>query len=72
MSLVDVFQPAAECGGFIQFNLTLFLSTFATLKTVFVLDRKPKRGRKNSGSRSVLHPGHSSQRSKVTNGHVAH
>lgn len=41
--LVDTSQPAAECGGFIQFNSTLFVLTFATLKTVLVLVRNPER-----------------------------
>lgn len=40
--LVDTSQPAAECGGFVQFNSTLFVLTFATLKTVLVLVRNPE------------------------------
>lgn len=54
--LVDVSHPAAECGGYVQSNSTLFVSTFATLETVVVLDRNPEpdpRGEEKSFLRKI-------------------
>lgn len=38
--LIDDSAPAAQCGGFIQFNSALFVLTFVTLETVSGLETR--------------------------------